>query len=222
IKPCIFRLNFRKFYSRFYGNQPVIASMDYFYRTVNLSQILVGWQIKTNKIFGGNPGQISVHGTFEAVNRRVENQKPWIVIGSQHGSKTCTDTPAVNNNSFLRNLLFYKIINKLNIIFQSVRSSFAGAFSKTSVIQHDDIIVQPCKINGEFSPTFDTFRISFEVKNNAFCVLRFEMKVADFDARFRLSVQFFNGELVVGKFKIRRKFFRMKEKFLLKKINNQS
>ncbi len=141
-----------------------------------------------------------------------------MVIRCQFSGKTATQAAAINDQVVFRISFLQFIINKLHIAQHFFFTPLAGAFSKTPVINQSHIIIIAVKIFSVPGPAFYASCVTMKIEDQSFGIFPVKMQAVDPDTGFYVKKIFFERN-VIFELEILFQFLRLKNKFLLEKIN---
>jgi hypothetical protein len=119
-----------------------------------------------------------------------------MVIRRQFGGKPAAHASAIHNKVVFPILVFHFSVNKLHILQHFLFTSFSRAFSKTTVIHEQYIIVVAVKITGITGPTLNAPGVAMKIKDQSFWIFPEEMKSIDTYSWFDIEKIFPEGDIV--------------------------
>lgn len=134
---------------------------------VYVTDPLIGPQVKPKHIPYGQYREKSLNDFQETVIGSIKYQVSGFVLGGKFGGEATTNATAIDDDVMFWIFLYKAVVDKLHVAQHIFLTSFAGAFSKATVIDKYNIIVVAVKITRIFCPAFYTSRIAMKIQDQS-------------------------------------------------------
>src|SRR6187401_3029267 len=127
-------------------------------------------------------GGITFGYLSKTVVRRVNHKITRTIICGNLCSKAAAHASSINNDVFFVILHRKSVVNKLHIVEHFFLTAFAGALSKSAVVNQNHIIIIAVKILCVFRPPLNASGIAMKVKNKTVWFFGVKMKSVNSNA----------------------------------------